>query len=141
MTARLAVAGVLALLLAAAPARAADWLEHAWDEGGDEPAVTLTAEGGVILVLPEATLAAARRAGLSTKDAVTAFLERYGQHCSDLLDLDQPHAGLRVLLSLSRATPLPGLFVTDDEEVPLVIDYVPTRRAVCVTPGEPGPTS
>lgn len=122
-----------------------DWLEDAWSPetvnatGG--PAVTLEADGSVIVVLPVATLRAARRAGLSTKDAVTRFLERWGQHCSDVLDLDQPHAGLHVALSLARPTSLRGLFVTDDEEDQLVIDYVPTRRAVCVTPGEAGPTS
>lgn len=146
----LAVTGILILLLVfvlearSEPARRS-WLEDAWSPatvnatGG--PAVTLEADGSVILVLPVATLRAARKAGLSTKDAVTRFLERWGQHCSDVLDLDQPHAGLHVALSLARPTPLPGLFVTDDEEDDLTVDYVPTRRAVCVTPGEDGPTS
>lgn len=133
-----------ALAARSAPARQA-WLEDAWsDETVDEtggPAVTLEADGSVIVVLPAKTLAAARRAGLSTRAAVARFIERWGQHCSDVLDLDQPHAGLRVVLSLSRATRLPGLFVSDDEEVPLVIDYVPMRRASCAAPGAEAPTS
>jgi hypothetical protein len=88
-----------------------------------------------------ATLRAARRAGLTLQQAAARYIERWGPHCSDVLDLDQPHAGLSVTLSLFRATALPGLFVTDDEEVPLVIDYVPMRRATCVQPGEPAPAS
>lgn len=148
--AALAIVGFIPLLTVGAIAARSEpakqsWLEQAWSDetvaetGG--PAVTLEADGSVIVVLPARTLAAARRAGLSTKAAVTRFIERWGQHCSDLVDLDQPHAGLRVVLSLSRATELPGLFVADDEEVPLVVDYVPTRRASCASPGEPAPTS
>lgn len=144
----LAIIGILALLavlvLQVRCARAADWLEEAWSDetvaetGG--PAVTLEADGSAIVVLPVETLAAARKAGLSTKQTVTLFLERWGQHCSDVIDLDQPHAGLKVLLSLSRATELRGLFVTDDEEVPLSIDYMPARRARCIG-GEEAPVS
>jgi hypothetical protein len=146
----LTIVGIMPFLIIGAigaraePARQA-WLEDAWsDETVDEtggPAVTLEAGGEVIVVLPAKTLAAARRAGLSTKAAVTRFIERWGQHCSDVLDLDQPHAGLRVVLSLSRATRLPGLFVSDDEEVPLVIDYVPMRRVSCAAPGAEAPIS
>ncbi|MDE2103799.1 MAG: hypothetical protein KGL39_41560 [Patescibacteria group bacterium] len=128
----LALAAAL-ILLPALPARA-DWLADAWSPdtvvrtGG--PAITLSDTGGIV-VLPAAALAAARRAGLTAKQALTAFLERYIQHCSDLLDADQPHAGLVVALSLTRATTLSGLFVTDDEEQTFRIDYVPARRAVC----------
>ena len=129
-----AAALALALLLAPAPAQAA-WL----DDGGGA-AITLSADG-VLLVLPEPTLLAARHAGLSTRQAVAAFLERWAQHCSDILDMDQPHAGLRVELSLARLVPGPGWLITDDEGEALTIDYVPQHRALCVTPGEAGPSS
>lgn len=136
----LALAAIL--LLAVAPARA-DWLEDAWspatvgETGG--PAVTL-GNGGVILVLPAVTLEAAHRSGLSTAAAVTAFIERWGQHCSNVIDLDLP-ARLRVRLSLERRVRGTGWVITDDREMAFVIDYVPQRRAVCVQPGTDGPTS
>jgi hypothetical protein len=90
-----ALAAIAALLLIGAGyARSeprSSWLEEAWtpkaaaETGG--PAITLEGDGSVILVLPVATLKAALAAGLSTRAAVTAFLERYGQHCSDILGI------------------------------------------------------
>ena len=123
----------LALALLPLPAQAS------WLDDGAGAAITLSADG-VLLVLPEPTLLAARHAGLSTRQAVTEFLERWIQHCSDIADMDQPHAGLRVELSLARETP-GGWLMTDDESEALTVDYVPARRAVCVTPGEAGPSS
>jgi hypothetical protein len=90
---------------------------------------------------PAETLRAAKHAGLTTREAVTQFIERWGQHCSDVLDLDQPHNDLHIKLSLSRPSTIPGLFVTDDKEVDMTINYLPSRRAHCVTPGEDSPTS
>lgn len=141
---------VLALLLIASPAHA-NWLDDAWTPetmnatGG--PAVTLNAQG-VILVLPAVTLEEARKAGLSVKEAITAFLDRYSPQCADVLDMNEPHPGLKVALSLERpfdgdgaeldGVLLPGhLFVTDDEEARFTVDYVPTRKAVCVVPEVP----
>jgi hypothetical protein len=153
----------LAGLLSATAARA-DWLDRAWQEdvvnetGG--PAVTLSADG-VILVLPDSALNEAHAAGVSTRDAVRLFIERHGQHCSDIIDLDEPQRNLKVQLFVSRPVALEdaservqgevlnalkeakqrkfprvkSLFVTADEHTDLVIDYVPTRRATCVQPG------
>lgn len=156
------VAGLAVLLLLAAPAHA-DWLERALSDGDietDGPAVTL-GDAGILVVVPEAMVQDAHAAGLSTADAVTRIVQRYGQHCSDVLDLDQPHRHVKVQLFLSRpvaledapervqgeiletlktakAKPLPrvdDLFVTADEPVDLFIDYVPQRRARCRQPG------
>jgi hypothetical protein len=152
---------VAALLLAAAPARA-DWLERAWDEQAiaetGAPAITLGLDG-IRVVLPEATLAAAHAAGVSTAEAVQLFVQRYGHHCSDVLDLDHAHRGLRVQVSLLKPVALEDaservqgevlatlkanskqkrfprveqLFVTADESEEVTIDYVPERQAHCV---------
>jgi hypothetical protein len=156
---------VAALLLAAGPARA-DWLERAWDAASaaknGAPAVTLT-QSGILLVLPEATLAEAHAAGVETPQAVQLFLRRYGQHCSAVLDLDRAHENIRVKLFTLRPVPLEeaservqgevldalksagskhfprvrDLFVADDQPSELTIDYKPERKANCVRPGEP----
>lgn len=157
---------LVAAMVAATPAKA-DWLERA---GSDElaatagsPAITLS-DAGVLLVLPEVTLAEAHAAGRSTQEAVQLLVQRYGQHCSDALDLDRPHAHLRVRLFLQKPADLADapervqgevldalkatrakntkklarverLFVASDDSVELFIDYVPARRASCVQPG------
>ncbi len=153
-----------AAMVAAIPARA-DWLERAGsDEAAAEmgaPAFTLNG-AGILLVLPEGTLAEAHAAGRSSREAVELLVERYGQHCSPLLDLDRPHAHLHVQLFLQKPVALEdapdrvqgeildalkaktsgkklphvkNLFVADDASTELYIDYVPTRRANCVVPG------
>jgi hypothetical protein len=156
------LAYVAATILIAAPAQA-DWLESAFGDdvaatGG--PAITLDGSG-ILLVLPEATLQKAHRAGVTTADAVKLLVQRYGQHCSDVLDLDGPHRHVKVQLFLSKPValedapervqgeildtlktakrkPLPrvdSLFVTADDPTELFIDYVPEHRASCVEPG------
>ncbi len=149
-------------MLVAAPAQA-DWLENAFGDdvaGTGGPAITLDGTG-ILLVLPEATLRQAHTAGVTTADAVKLLVQRYGQHCSDVLDLDGPHRHVKVQLFLSKPValedapepvqgeildalktaktkPLPrvdGLFVTADEPTEFFIDYVPARRASCVEPG------
>ncbi len=155
------------LTLAAAPARA-DWLDDAWtkdsvDRNGG-PAVTLSGSG-VILVVPADTLAAARAEGVDTAQAVTLFIERYGQHCSDIIDLDRRQK-LSVQLFLSKPVDLNdasettqqevgdalksistrgkhpphvrNLFLTEPAHRDLTIDYVPSRKASCVKPGSEG---
>lgn len=158
----------LAILLASilsATAAQADWLDHAWREDavnpGGRPAVTLTADG-VVLVLPNGTLDEAREAGVSTQDAVRMFIERYRQPCSDVVDLNRPQPKLKVRLLVSRWVPFEGassrvqddvfsgtgaakeaelphrksLFVVDEAYTDYVIDYAPTWRAACVRAGE-----
>lgn len=158
------LAYLAAALLAAAPANA-DWLERAFSgevvaETG-HPAITLGA-AGILLVLPEATLQEAHAAGVNTPDAVRLFVQRYGQHCSDVLDLDRSHRHVKVLLFVLRPValeeaservqgeildalktaktkPLPrvdSLFVAADEATELFVDYVPERKASCVQPGD-----
>lgn len=158
-------------LLAAAPAYA-NWLDDAWsdrtvDRTGS-PAITLGSDG-VVLVMPAATLAAARAEGVGTQAAVTLFIERYGQHCSDVIDLDRKQT-LHVQLFLSNPVDLndasegiqdevgdaltkvsdrrakrpphvQSVFVVAPEHVNFTIDYVPERKASCVTPGDDDKTS
>lgn len=150
-------------MLAAASAQA-DWLEGAFDDDVAEtggPSITLGA-AGILLVLPEATLQKAQAAGITTADAVKLFMERYGQHCSDILDLGRRYRHVRVQLFLSKPVvledapesvqgeildtlktaktkPLPrigNLFITSDEPAEFFIDYVPARRASCVQGSE-----
>jgi hypothetical protein len=153
---------VAAAMLIAGPAHA-NWLDHAWDaqavEANLAPAITLGA-AGVLLVLPQETLDAAHAAGLSTPDAVQQLVERYGQHCSDVIDLDQPHQHLRVQLFIEKRVAFPAapagtqgevrdalksrqsalppdtLAVTPEDSSELFIDYVPARSAHCIAPGD-----
>jgi hypothetical protein len=152
---------VAAAMLVAGPAHA-NWLDRAWDDDAVAqnlaPAITL-GEAGVLLVLPQATLDDAHAAGVSTPDAVRQLVERYGQHCSAIVDLNQPHPHLKVRLFIARRVPLADapqatqrevretvksgrtaapdtLAVTSDDYSELVIDYVPARTAHCVTPGD-----
>lgn len=158
-------------LLAAVPAHA-NWLDDAWTDatvdrtGG--PAITL-GNDGVILVMPAVTLAAAHAEGVGTKAAVTLFIERYGQHCSDVVDLDRKQ-NLHVQFFLSKPVDLndasegtqqevgealtkisdrrvkrpahvQSLFVVAPEHVDFTVEYVPERKASCVTPGDDDKTS
>lgn len=137
---------VVALLLAFTPCARASWLDDAWPPDtvtAGSPAITLNAELGVIVVLPASTLAAARRAGLDTKAALTLFLERYAQQCSDVIDLNRPQQHLPVALSLARPYFGGRLVVTDEDEdeAHFVIDYVPAKIVHCVEPGEEAPVS
>jgi hypothetical protein len=154
---------LFAAMVIASPAHA-DWLERAWSaevvKTTGAPAITLAATG-ILLVLPEAALQEALAAGVSTEEAVRLMVQHYGQHCSAILDLDQPHPRLPVQLILQKPValedatervqetvldalkslstkPLPhvqNLFVSAEEHTDLVIDYVPTRKAHCVQPG------
>lgn len=158
-------------LLAAAPAYA-NWLDNAWTDGTvgrtGGPAITLGSDG-VILVMPAATLVAAHAEGVETQAAVTLFIERYGQHCSDVIDLGRKQ-NLRVQLFLSnpvdlndasegtqqevgdaltkisdrpakRPAHVQSLFVTAPEHLDFTVDYMPERKASCVTPGDDDKTS
>ena len=158
---------VAAAALLAAPAYAADWLGQAWSDEGvgrtGTPAITLSASA-VLLVLPEATLAEAHAAGISTPEAVRQFVARYGQHCSAGLDLDldRPHPHLRVQLFVQKPVALEDagesvqgeildalkaaktkklprvarLFAVTGAPTEIFIDYVPQRHARCVIPGD-----
>jgi hypothetical protein len=156
------IARYAALLLFVATPAQADWLDRAWDgqavDENREPSITL-GETGVLVVLPQTTLDDAHAAGLSTPDAVRQILERYGQHCSAVIDLDRPHPHLRVELYLEKnialatapsdtrsevqgalksqapKAPPDTLSVTAENYSELFIDYVPRRIAHCTEPG------
>jgi len=149
----------------------ADWIDDAWSEDSarvnGNPAVSISGDT-IYLALPSATLQQAYDAGLSTKDALHRFLDRHGQRCSQLIDLNFPHPHLRVMLSLQDGTPFenlpegdevlgalkraylryhtdgssPLLFTVSPVKFEFSINYVPTRRVRCIAPGDiDGPTS
>jgi len=95
-------------------------------------------------------------------EAARLLVQRYGQRCSDVLDLDRPRAHLRVqvflqrpvaledaservqgeilgVLKTAKTKPLPRvarLFAVTDAPAEIFIDYVPQRHARCVIPGD-----
>ncbi|MGH9201110.1 MAG: hypothetical protein ACRD2A_07730, partial [Vicinamibacterales bacterium] len=69
----------------------ADWLDDAWSEDSvlinGNPAVSIS--GDIIyVVLPTATLHQAYDSGVTTEEALRVFLDRHGQRCSHLIDLN-----------------------------------------------------
>jgi len=158
-------AAALAVLLASGPVRA-DWLADAWSDQSvrrnGSPAITI-GRNSIHVVLPEHTLRQAHAEGMTTERAVGDFLEKYGQRCSGLLDLNARHAALKVKLSLQTRSSFddipdgdavlaemkaeflkrysdrgsPVLFTVAPDHVELTIDYVPTRQVRCVAPEMP----
>jgi hypothetical protein len=142
----------------------ADWLADAWSsrEHGT-PAINFNATGAVTVILPEEVLAQARATGLSTEGAVSAFLGRYAPSmCSTLIDMNVPHANLKVDLLIEHPVALndadaatqeeaaaalnhalksqetgsvPHIaraFIVDRKPFSLSIDYAPDHKAHCV---------
>jgi hypothetical protein len=148
----------------------ADWVDDAWSEDSvrinGNPAVTISGDA-IYVVLPAATLHQAYDAGVTTEDALRVFLDRHGQRCSDLIDLNVPHPNLNVTLSLQGWIPFEDIQEGDevlstlenaylkyhsDDSIPLLftsspvkfkfsINYVPTRQVRCVAPKDDGPIS
>jgi hypothetical protein len=118
----------LTLLPSVAGIAHADWLAGAWpaDAGArhGSPAITLNRSGAVGLVLPDAVLAEAQAAGLSTEGAVRAFLARYAPGmCSDLLDMTVPHAKLTVNLMIQRPVALSDLDGATQEDAAAALNH------------------
>jgi hypothetical protein len=161
---RLIAPCLVALVAIAAPARAG-WLERAASDDMIDAngmlAVTLS-DAGVLLVVPEAVMQEAQAAGVAMPEAARQLVQRYGQRCSDVLDLDRPHAHLRVQVFLQRplaledasdrvqneildtlktakTKPLPrvnNLFVTSEAGSEIFIDHIPGRKGQCVQRGD-----
>src|SRR5215813_13693304 len=78
----------------------ADWLDDVWSEEwvrmNGNPAVSISGDG-VQVVLPATSLQKAYEQGLTTEQALHDFLERHGQRCSHLIDLNVPHPNLKVV--------------------------------------------
>jgi hypothetical protein len=158
------IAVCLAAVIAVASPAKADWLERAASDDMIDAngmlAVTL-GDAGVLLVVPEAVIQEAQAAGIGMPEAARLLVQRYGQRCSDVLDLDRPHAHLRVQVLLQRPAaledaservqgeildalktaktkPLPrvsNLFATAEERTEIFIDHVPGRKGQCVQLG------
>jgi hypothetical protein len=167
---KLALSIVAFIAVAGADVAQASWLDDAWGRDSvrlnGAPAITVHAES-VHVVLPVAMLLQAHSEGSTTEIALRDFLERYGQRCSDLLDLNAAHPNLKVRLSLQRPATLtdiderdaaltllrdahlnqpsddgaPALFTVSPGHLDLTIDYAPKRRAYCISPEAAVPTS
>jgi hypothetical protein len=152
----------LATLAASGPARA-DWLKDAWSEESvrqnGSPAITIGRDS-IHMVLPAATLRQAHNEGFTTERALGDFLEKYGQRCSGLANLNAPRPNLKVTLSLqnparfedvqegdevlaefkaeylkrSAETETPVLFTVSPEQLEFTLDYAPKRQVRCVVP-------
>jgi hypothetical protein len=106
----------------------ADWLAGAWPANASarhgSPAITLNRSGAVALVLPDAVLAEAQAAGLSTERAVSAFLGRYAPSmCSDLLDMTVPHAKLTVDLMIQHRVALSDMDGATQEDAAAALNH------------------
>ena len=142
----------------------ADWLADAWSgHQNGTPAINFNATGPVTVVLPEEVLAQARASGLSVEGAVSAFLGRYAPSvCSTLIDMNVPHADLKVDLLIEHPVALNDadaatqedaaaalnhalksqttgsvpriarVFIVDRKPLSLSIDYVPDHKARCM---------
>lgn len=158
------IAVCLAAVIAIVSPATAGWLENAASDDMIDAngmlAVTL-GDAGVLLVVPEAVIQEAQAAGIGIAEATRLLVQRYGQRCSDVLDLDRPHAHLRVHVFLQRPVALEdaservqgeildalktaktkplahvqNLFVTAEERAEVFIDHVPGRKGQCVQPG------
>jgi hypothetical protein len=172
MTLKWSLAVAASLFPAGAAGAHAGWLDSAWNEDWagrhGHPAISMSGDA-VHVVLPAVLLQQAYDEGLTTMQALGAFLDRYGQRCSGLIDLNAPHRDLKVTLSLETPASLEQLTEEDrdtlrtaweggypsdriEEHVPLLftvspvtfsygINYLPTRRIRCVAPGDDAPTS
>jgi len=150
----------------------ADWLDSAWNEDWagrhGHPSISMSS-GARHVVLPAVLLQQVYDESLTTVQALGAFLDRFGQRCSGLIDLNAPHRDLKVTLSLKTPASLQQLTEEDrdtlrtaweaaypsdrtEEHIPLLfavspvsfgygIDDLPTRRIRCVAPGDDEPTS
>jgi hypothetical protein len=144
----------------------ADWLADAWSNHEiGTPAINFSGTGVVTVVLPEEVLAQAHATGLSTEGAVSAFLGRYAPPiCSSLINMNVPHANLKVDIFLEHPVALKDadaatqedaadalnralesrptgsvpriqrLFVVDRDPLSLSVDYTPDHPVHCVEP-------
>ena len=109
----------VAVFLGAHGARA-DWLGDAWSDASvakhGNPSITVRSDG-LAVSLPSATLEQAHAEGLTTKDALVAFLGRYSPQCSRVLDLNGPQSNLKVALSLQDEVPFGDLAATSQDQI------------------------
>ena len=105
----LAVMGVLA----ATGAAHADWLDQAWSDqfvaAHGNPAITLHPDGVSVVLPAELLNEAYAQPGVTTRDVLRAFLNRYSPQCSGVLDLNMAQPNLTVDLSLQGTVALDTL--------------------------------
>ena len=148
----------------------ADWLDDVWSDKHasrhGHPAITISAEHGITITLPEASVGQAKAAGLSQQQAAIAFLGRFGpEMCSKIVDLNEnrPALSMKLVVQIERrlreasaetqqrlseaiaeaeaqgqrlSRGADTVFEASPDEEVWTIDYVPTHRAQCVEPPE-----
>ena len=127
----------LLTLLVVNPA-SADWLKDAWSDGPNAtygiPTITFDTTGVVTVMLPEAMLAQAQAAGLSTEDAVVAFLGRYAPAmCSSAINMNVPHSHLKVDLLVERPVALRDADAATQDEAAAALNQAlkfPATRSI-----------
>jgi hypothetical protein len=164
-----ATIGALGILVGTGTVQA-DWLDDVWSEEwvqmNGNPAVSMSGDG-VQIVVPAILLQQAYEEGFTTEQALQDFLDRHGQRCSHLVDLNLPHPNLKVTLSLQVPAALESIPENDevlaavkstllryrtDDSIPLLftispvkfeysINYVPTHQVHCVAPNDDDMTS
>ena len=107
----------------------ADWLDNAWSDKSvarhGNPAITVRPDG-VSVVLPAETLDEAySEKGMTRKDALLAFLDRYSPQCSTILDLNTAQPNLTVELSIQGKTSLEDLSSTAEDEIFTAMEKLP----------------
>jgi hypothetical protein len=131
----------LGCCFASLKAARADWLDDAWSgkmtARHGTPAITVRPDG-VSVVLPAAVLdqALAER-GMTTAEALRAFLDRYSPQCSHVLDLHTARANLTVDLRILAAIPFDEASAQTADEVTAAMEGV----AVPPRASEKGPAA
>ena len=115
------------------------WLR--WNAKRGYPSITFNSTG-LHVTLPEGLVAEATALGKSREQVVVLFLNRYAPGvCTDMVNMQVSQTNLTVHLRLMHELEqfLPHhLFVVDDDEQDVVVNYAPKQPLNCI---EPGPSS
>jgi hypothetical protein len=119
---------IILVALAGIELARADWLDDAWGDRSPalhgNPAITVHPDG-VSVVLPAAALdEAVSQRGMTRRDALRAFLDRYGPQCSSVLDLNTAHPNLAVELQIQGATSLHELPAESVDEMSAAMETI-----------------
>ena len=105
------------------------------------PSITFNSTG-LHVTLPEGLVAEATALGKSREQVVVLFLNRYAPGvCTDMVNMQVSQTNLTVHVRLMHELEqyLPHhLFVVDDDEQDVVVNYAPKQPVNCI---EPGPSS
>ena len=134
-----AALGTLTIAWAGTALSAEGWLR--WNAKRGYPSITFNSTG-LHVTLPEGLVAEATALGKSREQVVVLFLNRYAPGvCTDMVNMQVSQTNLTVHVRLMHELEqfLPHhLFVVDDDEQDVVVNYAPKQPVNCI---EPGPSS